>query len=147
MAAERSPSSVLLLHRAERSAGRAGAQALPDGYQDELVLEAAAQVPHQGDDYPPAPAAWDASDVVRRDAAEDARHQRPAQLDAGAEKSADRARDARALDAQFRLKERWIAILAAQAAVAEPCRPDVVPSAEQSCAAREAVALPLLEAP
>jgi len=92
------------------------------------------------DDYPPAPAAWDASDVVRRDAAEDALRQPPAQPDAGAEKSADRARDGRALDARFRPKERWIAILAVPAAVAEPCRPGAAQSAERSCAAPEAEA-------
>jgi len=83
----------------------------------------------------------------RRDAAEDALRQRRAQLGAGAEKSADRAQDARALDARFQPKEQRIAILAVPAAVAEPYRPGAARSAERSCAAPEAVALPRLEAP
>jgi len=108
------------------------------GCRDEPVPEAAAPDPHQGDENLPAPAAWDASDVARRGAAEDVLHQRPAQPDAGAEKSADRAQDGRAQDARFRPKERRIAIPAARASVAEPCRPGVAQSAEQSCAVPEA---------
>jgi hypothetical protein len=77
---------------------------------------------------------------------EDARHQRLAQLGAGAEKSADLGRDGRALDGQFRPKEPWIAILAVRASVAEPCRPGVAQSVERSCAAPEAVAQPQPEA-
>jgi hypothetical protein len=93
------------------------------------------------------PAAWDASDVVRRDAAEDALRQHPAQPDAGVEKSADQARDGQALDARFQPEEQSIAILGVPASAAEPCRPGVAQSAERSCAAPEAVEQLRLEAP
>ena len=63
-----SPSSGLLLRHAEHSAGRAGAQAHPDGCPDELVPEAEAPGRHQADARPRAPGAWDASDGVRPDA-------------------------------------------------------------------------------
>lgn len=67
-------------------------------------------------------------------------HQRPAQPDAAAEKSADRAPDDQAPDARFRPQGRRIAIPAERAEAAEPCRPGAAPFAERSCAAPEAVA-------
>lgn len=140
MVAERSPSSGLLLHPAEHIAGQADAPALPGDYRDELVQEAEARDPHPGGEHQPALAEWDASDVARRDAAEGVVHQRPAQPDVGAEKSADRERDGLARDASFRPQDRWIAILGVRVSVAEPCRRDVAQSAEQSFAAPEAVA-------
>ena len=72
---------------------------LLDDYRAELVPEAVAQDLHQGDEHQPAPAAWDASDAARQDAAEDAPHQLLAQPDAAAEKSAGQARDGRVRDA------------------------------------------------
>ena len=101
---------------------------------------AEARDPHRGDEHQPAPAEWDASDVARQDAAEDVVHQRPAQPDAAAEKSADRAPDDQAPDARFLPQGRRIALPAERAEAAEPCRPGAAPFAERSCAAPEAVA-------
>ncbi len=107
-----------------------------------MVLEAEAPDQHQEDAHPQAPGAWDASDDARRDAAGAADLRREL-ADEAAEKLAGRARGVRAQDASS-LPELQLARWARPDAAAELCTPDAVPSAEQSCAAQEAVAeLPL----
>ena len=138
-----SPSSGLLLRRAEHSAGRAGAPELPDEHQDELVPEAAAPVQHPADAHQPEPYAWDAWDGVHPDAA-DVADLRPASWDVGAGKLADPALDALAQDASSRqaIQSEQSKPRARPDAEAELCKPDAVQSAEQSCAAPEAAADP-----
>jgi hypothetical protein len=127
----------LLLPRAEHSAVRACAQAHPDGFPDEPARAEEALDRLQSGAAQSAPSAWDALDGARRDEAADVPHQLQPLLAAGdAEKSADPERVVRAPDAWF-LLERPLALLlpAEQDAVAEPYRPDVAQSGEQSCAA------------
>src|SRR5580700_8585630 len=57
-----SPSSGLLLRRAEHSAGRAGATELRDARQDELGPEAEVPDQHRVAALRPEPCAWDAWD-------------------------------------------------------------------------------------
>jgi len=142
--AERSPSLDLLLHRAERSAVRACAQAHRDGFPDEPVRAEEGLDQLQADAAQSGPTAWDAWDGARRDEAADAPHQLLALPAAGdAEKSADPEQAVREQDALF-LPTLLLAQLepAEQGEEAEPYRPDVVRSAEQSCAAQVAVARP-----
>jgi len=84
------------------------------------------------------PSAWDAWDGARRGEAADVPHQLLALLaDEDAGKSADRARAVRAQDASFPPEFRLaLLVLVEQDVEAEPYRPDVVRSAEQSCAAQ-----------
>ena len=89
MVAERSPSSVLLLPRAEHSAALAVALAHPDGYPDAPGPEVAGldQRPAGADQS--TPTASDASDGAPQDAAEAVAHQpRPHLADADAGRSA-----------------------------------------------------------
>jgi hypothetical protein len=128
---------VLLLPRAERSAVRACAQAHRDGFPDEPVRVEEALDQLQSGAAQWEPSAWDALDGARRDEA-DAHHQLlalPAAEDA--EKSADPERAVRAQDAWFppALLHAQLG-QAEQDAEAEPYRPDVVRSGEQSCAAQ-----------
>jgi len=133
--AERSPSSVLLLPHAGRSAGQAGALAHPDGYPDARRPGAAAldQRPTDADQW--TPSASDASDGAPRDAAEAAALQpRPHLADADAGKSAVLELDALEPDGL-----QWDAPLPPNPAgqrqpdaVAELCKPDAARSAEQS---------------
>ena len=89
MVAERNPSSVLLLPRAEHSAALAVALVHPDGYPDAPGPEAAALDRHQAGEDQWTRCASDASDGAPRDAAEAAAHQpRPHLADADAGKSA-----------------------------------------------------------
>jgi len=112
----------------------------PDGLPDEPVPEAEVPDQHREDARPLAPGAWDASDVVPPDAA-DAADLRRAPADADAEKLAVPAPDVRARDAWSRRVRRF-AQPARLDAAAELCTPDAVLSAEQSCAALEAAAVP-----
>lgn len=108
------------------------------------------------------PSAWDAWGGARRGAAADARHLGVHQPWAGgAEKLVDRAQDDRergeSLRSELRGAERQNlehldfetqklrrAAPAAGLAARELCTPDAGPSAERSCAAREAAAVPAL---
>ena len=103
-----------------------------------LVPEAEALDLHRADAHPPASNAWGASDDAHPDAT-DAADLRRAWSDAGAEKLADPALDARARDAWSRQAHRP-AQRARPDAAGELCTPDAVQSAEQSCAALEAAA-------
>ena len=105
-----------------------------------LVPEVEAPGPHREDAHLQASNAWDAWDDARRDATAAADLRREPS-DAGAEKLAVPALDARARDA-LSLPAHRPARRAPPDAVAELCTPDAVPSAEQSCVAREAAADP-----
>jgi hypothetical protein len=107
-------------------------------HQDVLVPEAEAPDPHREDAHPQASNAWGASDDAHPDAT-DAADLRRAWSDAGAEKLAVPALDARARDAWSRQVHRPAQRVRPDAAV-ELCTPDAVQSAEQSCAALEAAA-------
>ena len=130
-----SPSLGLLLHRAEHTAGPAGAQAHRDAHQDELVPEVARQGPHRGDVARLHPCVWGAWDGARQDAAADAAHPCRAVLaDADAGKWAGLAPDVQEQDAfrtalQSKVRE--------QQGAAEPCKPDAVPFEARSCGAPE----------
>jgi hypothetical protein len=128
----------LLLRHAEHSVGPAGARERLDGFPDERALEGAARDRHPGDEPPQELSAWDAWDGAHPDAT-DAAVLRPEPADAGAEKLAALARDARAQDASFR-QARQPVQLERLASAAELCIPDAVQFAEQSCA--ELVAAP-----
>jgi hypothetical protein len=106
--------------------------------RDELVPEAEALVPHREDARQLASSVSDASDAALPDAM-DAADLRREPSDAGAEKLADPALDARARDAWFR-QERWFVQPAPPAVAAELYTPDGVRSAEQSSAEPEAAA-------
>lgn len=136
--AERSPSLVLLLPRAEHSAVLAGAKAHRDGFPDERVQAEEALDQLQADAVRSEPSVWDALDGARRDEAADAPHPRRALLAAGdAGKSADPERVVRARDASFPPELRLALLVPAeQDAVAELYRLDVARSGEQSCAAQ-----------
>ena len=144
MAAERNPSSVLLLRRAERNAVRDAEPAHPGGCRDALVLEVEApdQLPVDGRLWETS--ALDASVVAHRDAPTDA--EAPLQL-AGAdvERWAAQARGGRAQDARCQRPERQPARLERPASVA-PCTRGVDLFVAQSCAAQEAVAFAQLQA-
>lgn len=113
-----------------------------DGFLDEPVQAAEDLGLRQVAEHPPAQNASDASDVVRRDAAADVAHQlRPEQPGVDAEKWADPALDVRVRGACLLQSERRFAKLEALAEAAELCRPDVVQSGAQSCAAQEAAAV------
>jgi len=119
----------------------------PDDCPDELVPEAEAPDQPPEDAHLPASSASDASDDVRPDAV-DAADLRRAPLDAGAEKLAVLAPDARAQDASFQRQAHLLVQLARPVVAAEPCTPDAAPSVEQSCAVPVASAVPKLpEAP
>lgn len=128
----------LLLPRAGHSAVLACAQAHPDGFRDERAREEEALGQLQLDAAQSGPSAWDAWDGARRDEAADVRHQLRALLAAGdAGKSADPERGVRARDASFPPGlPLALLVLAEQDAEAEPYRPDVARSGEQSCAAQ-----------
>jgi len=135
---ERSPSLDLLLPRAEHSAVLAYAQAHRDGFPGEAVRAEEALDQLQSDVAQSERSAWDAWDGAHPDEAADAPHQLLALLAAGdAEKSADPERAVRAQDALFP-PTLLLAQLepAEQGAEAEPYRPDVVRSEEQSCGAQ-----------
>lgn len=121
----------------ERSAVQACAQAHRDGFPDEPVRAEEALDQLQSDAAQSGPSAWDAWDGARRGEAADAFHQRLALLAAGgAEKSADLERAVQARDALFPPTLRLAQLgPAEQGAEAEPYRPDVVRSGEQSCGA------------
>ena len=137
MAAERSPSWVLLLCRAAHSAGRDGARERQDGCRDELVPEAEAPDQHQWGAVLSETFAWDASDDVRRDVVAGAAHPlQPHLADADAGKSVGRARDVQGQAALLMVPQLgWLAL--EQQDAEAPCTQDVVQSEGQSCAVRE----------
>jgi hypothetical protein len=140
--AERSPSSVLLLRRAEHSAALAVALAHPDGYPDAPGPEVAGldQRPAGADQS--TPTASDASDGAPRDVAEAAAHQpRPHLADAAAGKSAALELDALEPGAlQSDAQPPPTPVVQAQPdAEAELYKQDAAQSAEQSFAVPAAV--------
>ena len=149
-AAACSPSSGLLLHHAEHSAGRAGARALRDARPDEPVPEAEAPDQLRADALQSELCAWDASDGAHRDAAADAadlraaRRHRTRTLKNGLSRHGTSRRGthraARAPDS------RCTCATGATDAAAALCKPDAAPSAAQSCAARAVAAAPALQA-
>jgi len=136
-----SPSSVLLLHRAERSAGRACEQERRDGCRDEPVPEEVIPDRRQWDEVLWARCAWDASDDVRRVVTAGAAHQhhRRVPWDADAGKWAGQERDVLERDASFPLVH-WFVQPAQRDAAAAPYIRDAGRSAEQSCAAQAVAA-------
>jgi hypothetical protein len=141
VAAERSPSLVLLLRHGGRSAVPGGAKALPDEHQDELAPEAGPLAPHQEDAARSEPNAWDAWDGAHPDEAADAVRQHPVLLaDAGAGKSAVPGPDGLVQDAFLALLPEQQA-QAARDEAAVLCKRGADRSAAQSCAAQGAAAL------
>lgn len=106
-----------------------------DGFPDELDQEAASQDRRRADADLLNQFVWGASGDARRDEAADA-SQEGHQRDAGAEKSADRVRDARARDdAQWAARGvEQSAALGAAASALELCTRAEGRSAERSCA-------------
>jgi len=135
-----SPSSGLLLRRAEHSAGRACAREHRDGFRGELGLEAEVLDQLQADVRLRVPGAWDAWDGVRPDVVADAGRQFPERRDADAEKLAVRARDDPVRAAWF-LPENWLVPWAQLDVAAAPYKPDADQSAARSCAEPEAAAV------
>ena len=101
-AAAYSPSSGLLLRRAEHSAGPAGAPDAPGRLPGRVGPGGGSAGPTPRDALRRATAAWDAWDGARRGAAADAAPAGGALRDAGAGKSAGRAPDVRERDATHR---------------------------------------------
>ena len=112
----------------------------PDDCRGELDPAAVAPDPHREDAHPRELVLWDASDAALQDAT-DAADLRPEPGDAGVEKSAVTAPDARARDAWSLREPAHPPVPRARPALAaELCTPDAVQSAEQSCEVPEAVA-------
>jgi hypothetical protein len=137
--AERSPSSGLLSHHAERSAGPAGAKALPDGCPDAPAPAAEAPDRLRADAFPSATAASDASDAALRVSRPDAADH-PALADVVVEKLAVPAPDAPELDVTCPEPKPQLVPWAQPAEVEELYTPDADQSAARSCAAMEAAA-------
>jgi len=134
------PSSGLLLHRAEHSAGPAFAQERPHGCPAAWFLEGEAPDRRPTDAPQRATAEWDASVCARQDGAAAALLAllSPQTAD-GVGRWAGQARDAQEQDASRRRLEPQAAP-AAEPVAQEPYRPALARFAERSCGAPEVAA-------